>query len=106
MVDVDPQDRAEPVSRILAARHRVVGGSAVSQSDVKVPVRPESDRAAIVVFKRVFSRDPDPLFTLGVGRAGVIARPPESSDNRAPLTLVVRRIVNEERLVFLVLGMK
>ena len=106
MIDVDPQDRSKPVRRVLAARQWVVGRSTVSQSDVKVAVGPERDRAAIVVFKRVFGRNPDPLFTRGIGRSRIVARRLESRDNRVALVLVIGRIVNKEELVLLVLGMK
>ena len=106
MIDVDPQDRSQPVRRVLAAGQRVVGRSRVAQSDVKVAVGSEGDRAAIVVFKRVFGGNPDPLFTRGIGRSRVVARRLEPRDNRVPLVLVVGRVVNKEELVLFVLGMK
>ena len=84
MIHVDPQDRGEPVAGILAARQGIVGGATVSQRDVEISVRTEGDRAAVVVFERVFGRDPDPLLARRVGDAGIAARRPESRDDRTP----------------------
>ena len=106
MIDVDSQDRGEPVLRILAAGHGIVGGAAVSQGDVEIAVRPEGDRAAVVVLERVFGRHPDPFFARRVGDSRIVARRPESRDDRTSRSFVVGRIIDEERLVFLVLGMK
>ena len=106
MVNVDSQDRPEPVSRVLAARHRIVGCTSISQRDIEKSVRPEIDVAAVVVLEWIFRGNPDPLFTLRIGRAGVVARRLESRDHRVALALVVGRIVNEERFVLFILGME
>ena len=106
MIDVDPQDRGEPVGRVLAARHRVIGRSAISQGDVEIAVRPEGDRAAVVIFKRIVRGNPDPLFTARIGQRGIGAGSLESRDDRPPRAPIIGRIVNEEVFVRLILGVK
>ncbi len=58
MIDVDPQDRAAPVLRVLTGRERVGGGPAIAQGDVEIAVGPEDDRAPVVVLERILLRDP------------------------------------------------
>ena len=106
MIDVDPQDRSEPVAWVLPARHRVVGGASVSERDIEIAVRPKRDVAAIVVFKRVVGRHPDSFLARRVGGPWIAARSPKPRDDRTPVPRVFRRIIDEELLVFLVLGMK
>src|SRR5438105_4721305 len=89
VIDVDPQDRAEPITRILTGRHRIVGGAAVAQREIKEPVRPEGDRPAVVVLVRIFGRYPDALFAGGVGATGFRSGRQEPGDDRVPPTLVV-----------------
>ena len=106
MVDVDPQDRREPVGRVLAAASWVVGRATVSERDVEKTVRPESDRAAVVVFKRIFLETQIFSSLRGSASRGSPFDALESRNDRTPLAPVIGRIVNEEVLVVLVLGVE
>ena len=52
-VHVDPQHLAEQLVRVLGAIAGIAARTAVSEGQVQVPVRPERDRAAVVVCERL-----------------------------------------------------
>ena len=92
---------------LLAGGQRIVGGPAVAQRDVEEPVRPEGDRAAVVVLERILVRDPDRAARWpGSATAAIGASRPEPRDDRTPGSVIVGRIVDEELLVLLEPGME
>ena len=103
-VDVDPEDLAEPVARILRPAARVVSEPAVAERDVEHPVRPELDLAAVVV--RVRLRQPQ-QHRLGRIRDVRVRRHLEPRDDRRePGPGLVRRVVHEEAPVRRVVGVE
>ena len=107
VVDVDPQDRAEPVARVLAGRQGVVGRTAVAERDVEVAVGAEGDRAAVVVAVGIGRPDPDPLLARRVGPPRIVAGDLEPRDDRAAAgRAFMRRVVDEELAVAPVVGME
>ncbi len=103
MIDVDPQDRGEPVARVLTTLERVARRAAVTQRDIQVAIGAEDNAAAVMVLERVLVRDPDPLLALRVGHARVIGTNLEPRDHRVPGPLVVGRVIDEELAVLFVL---
>ena len=108
MVDVDPQDRAEPVVGVLAGRQGIVGGAAVAQRDVEVAVRPEGDVPPLW-FSNGSSAETQIRSSLaGIGlardRRFETAKP---RDDRMPACPpFIGRIIDEELPVLLVFGVE
>ena len=63
--------------------------------------------AAVVVAERVGFGEPDAFFAAGLGLAGIVLPDAEAGDDRAAVGLsFLRRIVDEELAVFLVVGVE
>src|SRR5262245_22452314 len=60
MIDINPEDRTEPVPGILTSGKGIISKSAIPQSHIEKPIRTEGDRSAVMILVRVVRRDPDP----------------------------------------------
>src|SRR4029079_3349355 len=90
--DVDTQDLAEMGVEALAVALRVATGPAVAGRDVEHPVRPEHDRAAVVVGEWLGDVQQDDL-GVGIAEVRIGATDRELRDDGVPVAIGV---VHEE----------